>query len=71
MSFWKRAGLPDRVKSLREINCSKNSSIARLGFVKPIGNGLRKKQNLIDRRPSTVETGLAEERIELRFRKGE
>ena len=45
--FVKKGGVPDRVKSFREINSGKGRPRARPGFVKPIRNGLRKKQNLI------------------------
>ena len=40
--------MPDRVQSLREVDSCKNRLRARLGFVKPIRNGLgkiKKKQN--------------------------
>ena len=51
--------MPDRVKSFREINSRGNRLRARPGFVKPIRNGLRKVQNLIEYRPTRAETGLA------------
>ena len=51
--------MPDRVKSFREIDSRDNCPRARPGFVKPIRNGLRKVQNLIECRPSRAETGLA------------
>ena len=62
--------MPDRVESLREVDRSKNNSGARPGFVKPIRNGLRKKQSLIikvdhlGRKPAWQR-----ERMELDFRK--
>ena len=42
-----KGGMPDRVKSPREINSKQDRPRARPGFVKPIRNGLRKVQNLI------------------------
>ena len=45
--FMEKGGMPDRVKSFREINSRENRSRARPGFGKPIRNGLRKVQNLI------------------------
>ena len=45
--FVEKGGMPDRVKSFREINSRENRARARSGFVKPIRNGLRKVQNLI------------------------
>ena len=51
--------MPERIESFLEVDCSKNRPRARPGFVKPIQNGVRKKQNLIKSRPSIVETGLA------------
>ena len=40
--FMEKGGMPDRVKSFREIDSKKNRPRARPGFVKPIRNGLRK-----------------------------
>ena len=54
--FMERGGMPDRVETLREIDHSKNCIRARLGFAKPIRNGLRKINNLIESRPSKAET---------------
>ena len=51
--------MPDRVESFREVDCSKNRPRARLGFVKPIQNGLRKKEKLIESRLSRVKIDLA------------
>ena len=45
--FVKKSGMPDRVKSFREIDSRQNRPRARPRFVKPIRNGLRKEQNLI------------------------
>ena len=56
--FVEKGGMPDRVKSFREINSTENRPRARPGFVKPIQNGLRKLKNLIKCRPSRAETGL-------------
>ena len=50
--------MPDRVKCFREIDSREDRPRARLGFVKPIRNGLRKEQNLIKSRLSRAETGL-------------
>ena len=44
MSLWKKSRVPNRVKSFREINSGEDRPRARPGFVKPIINGLRKKQ---------------------------
>ena len=43
----KKGGVPDRVESFGEVDCSENHPRARLEFVKPIRNEQRKKQNLI------------------------
>ena len=43
--FVEKGGVPDRVKSFREIN-SRQDCPTRPGFVKPIRNGLKKEQNL-------------------------
>ena len=51
--------MPDRVKSFKEIDSRQDRPRARPGFVKPIRNGLRKEQNLIECRPSREETVLA------------
>ena len=61
--------MSDRVKSFRETNSREDCPRARPGFVKPIRNGLRKIQNLIESRPSRVETGLAAERMKLDSKK--
>ena len=45
--FMVKDGMPDRVKSFREINSRQDCPRARPGFVKPIRNGLREEQNLI------------------------
>ena len=45
--FVEKGGMPDRVKSFREIDSRQDRPRARPGFVKPIRNGLRKEQNLI------------------------
>ena len=45
--FVEKGGMPDRVKSFKEIDSRENRPRARPGFVKPIRNGLRKEQNLI------------------------
>ena len=45
--FMEIGGMPNRVKSFREIKTSEERPRARPGFVKPIRNGLRKVQSLI------------------------
>ena len=68
--FMEKDGMPDRVKSFREINSRQDRPRAQSGFVKPIRNGLRKEQDLIKSRPSRAETSLAErEKMELDSRK--
>ena len=69
--FVVKSEMPDRVKSFGEIDCRQNRPRARPGFVKPIRNGLRKVQNLIECRPSRVETGLAGRQNGLRLQKEE
>ena len=69
--FVEKGGMPDRVKSFGEIDSRENRPRARPGFVKPIRNGLRKVQNLIECRPSRAETGLAERKNGIRFQKEE
>ena len=63
--------MPDRVKSFREIDSRENRPRARPGFVKPIRNGLRKEQNLIECRPTRAETGLAGRENGITFQKEE
>ena len=69
--FVKKGGMPDRVKSFREIDSIENRPRARHGFVKPIRNGLKKVQNLIESRLSRAETDLAGRKNEIRFQKEE
>ena len=45
--FVEKDGMPDRVKSFREIDSRQDRPRARPGFVEAIRNGLRKIQNLI------------------------
>ena len=45
--FVEKRRMPDRVKSIREIDSRQDRPRAWPGFVKPIGNKLRKVQNLI------------------------
>ena len=45
--FVEKGGMPNRVKSFREIDSVENRPRARPGFAKPIRNRLRKVQNLI------------------------
>ena len=67
--FMKKGGMPDRVKSFREIDSRDGRPRARPGFVKPIRNGLRKVQNLIYCRPTRAETGLTGRENGVRFQK--
>ena len=69
--FVEKGGMPDRVKSFREIDSRQDRSRARPGFVKPIPNRLRKVQNLIKYTPSRAETGLAGTKNGIRFQKEE
>ena len=69
--FMEKGRMPDRVKRFGEINCRQDCPRARPGFVKPIRNGLRKIQNLIESRPSRAETGLAGKENRIRFQKEE
>ena len=66
-----KGGIPDRVKRFKEINSTEDRPIARFGFVKPIRNGLRKGQNLIEYRPTRAETSLAGRENGIRFQKEE
>ena len=67
--FVEKDGMPDRVKSFREINSRQNRPRARPGFVKLIRNGLSKEQNLIKCRSTRAETGLAGKKKGIRFQK--
>ena len=69
--FLEKSGMPDRVKSFREINSRQDRPRARPGFVKPIRNGLRKIQNLIECRPTRAETDLAGRTNGIKFQKEE
>ena len=69
--FVEKGGMPDRVKGFREIDSRQDRPRARPGFVKPIRNGLRKVQNLIECRPSRAETGLAGRKNGIGFQKKE
>ena len=69
--FVEKGGMPDRVKSFREIDSRQGRPRSRPGFVKPTRNGLRKKQNLIQSRPSRAETGQAGRENEIRLQKEE
>ena len=69
--FMKKGGMPDRVKGFREVDSRENRPRAQPGFVKLIQNGLRKKQNLIECRPTKVETGLAGRKNGIRLQKEE
>ena len=69
--FMVKGGMPDRVKSFREINSREDRPRARPGFVKPIRDGLSKEQNLIKSRPFRAETGLAGRENGIRLQKEE
>ena len=69
--FVQKGRMPDRAKSFREINSKENRPRAQPGFVKPIRNGLRKEQNLIECRLSRAEIGLAGRENGIRFQKEE
>ena len=69
--FVEKGGMPDRVKSCREIDSRQDRPRARPGFVKPIRNGLKKVQNLIKCRPYKAETGLAGRENGIRLQKEE
>ena len=60
-----------RVKRFRKVDSGKSRSRARIGYLKPIRNGLRKKQNWIENRPSRAETCMAGREIGVRFQKEE
>ena len=63
--FMEKGGMPDRVKSFREINSREDRPRARPGFVKPIRNKLRKIRNLIWSGPSRAKPAWRGERMEL------
>ena len=67
----KKSRVPDRDESFQEVDSSENCPIAGLEFVKSFQNRLRKKQNLIESRQSTAETGLKERENGVRFLKEE
>ena len=70
--FVEKGRMPDRVKSFREeIGCREDRPRDRPEFVKPIRNGLRKEQNLIECKPSRAETGLTGRENGIRFQKEE
>ena len=69
--FVEKEGMPDRIESFREIDSGKNHPRARPGFVKPIRNGLKMVQNLIECRPTRAETGLAGRKNGIRLQKEE
>ena len=50
--FLKKGDVPNRVESFEKVDSSKNRPRARLGFVKPIRDGLRNIKNLIKSRPA-------------------
>ena len=69
--FMEKGGMPDRVKSFREIDSRQDRPRARPEFVKPIRNGLIMVQNLIKCTPTRAETGLAGRDNGIRFQKEE
>ena len=70
MSLWKRAECQTELKALK-VDSSENHPRARLEFVKPIRNGPRKVQNLMESRPSKAETGLVGKENGVRLQKEE
>ena len=69
--FEEKDGMPDRGESFRKVDRSKDRPRARLGFVKPIRNGLKKIKNLIESRLYRAKTGLAGSKNEVRSKKEE
>ena len=69
--FMEKDRMPDRVKSFQEIDSRQDRPRSWPGFVKPIRNGLRKEQILIECGPSRVKTGLEERANVIRLQKGE
>ena len=70
--FIEKGRMPDRVKSFQgEINSGEDRLRVRAGFVKPICYELREEQNLIQNRPSRMETGLVGRENGIRFQKKE
>ena len=67
--FMKTNGMPDGVESFVDVDSSEKRPRTRPRSVKAIQNGLRKKQNLVEGRPSRAETGLVGEKMELDSRK--
>ena len=61
--FVEKGGIPDTVESFREINIRENCPRARPGFVKPIRNGLRKIQNLINGKVRSQVSGIDRSRL--------
>ena len=66
-----KGGLHDGVECFREIDSSKDRPRDLSGFAKPIRNGLRREQNLIQGRLSRGEIGLAGRENGIRFQKEE
>ena len=69
--FVEKGEMPNRVKSFQEVDCSGNRPRARPGFVKPIRDGLRKEQNLMQSSLFREETGLAGRENGVRLQKEE
>ena len=69
--FMVKSGVPDRVKSFREINSRQDRPRALPGFVKPIRDEPKKIKNFIKSRPSRAETCLAGRENRIRFQKEE
>ena len=65
----KKGGVPDIIESFVEVDSSDNRPRDRPEFVKPIQNGLRKKQNLIKCTPSKAEIGLVGKENRIRLQK--
>ena len=68
--FVEKGRVSDKVENLGEVNRCKNRLKAKLRFLLPLRNGLRKRQNLIEGRPSRAETGLGGRENGVRLQKG-
>ena len=67
--FLEKGEMPDKVERFRKIDSREDRPRALPGFVKPIRNGLRKIQNLIECKPTRAETGLAGRENRIRLQK--
>ena len=67
--FVEKDRMPYKAKRFGEVDSSENRQKSRPGFVKPIRNGPKKKQNSIKCRPSRAKTGLLRRENEVRLQK--